>query len=125
MDQTPRIDHYARMKFPMYSTVYFSTITGTVTGWSTNGDMGEATTYCYQLNNGGDLVQETNLSPNPLATTPAAETPAAEAPAAETTPAAETPAASATETPAAETAPAAETTPASAPAAEAPAAETT
>ena len=109
MDQTPRIDHYARMKFPMYSTVYFSTITGTVTGWSTNGDMGEATTYCYQLNNGGDLVQETDLSPTPLATTPAAEAPAA----------------SATETPAAETAPAAETTPASAPAAEAPAAETT
>jgi len=111
MEEAPRMDHYTRMKFPMYSTVYFSTITGTVTGWSTNGDMGEATTYCYQLNNGGDLVQETDLSSTPLATTLAtpdsapasapAETPdsapAAEAPAASAT--AETPA-SAAETPA-------------------------
>jgi hypothetical protein len=106
------MDHYARMKFPMYSTVYFSTITGTVTGWSTNGDMGEATTYCYQLNNGGDLVQETDLSSTPLATTlatpdsapasatasAAAETPAS-APAAEA-PAASAPASAPAETPA-------------------------
>ena len=90
------IDHYARMKFAMNSKVLYNGQTATITGWSTNGDAGEATTYCYQLNSGGDLVQETEL----LSLTPegasATETPATETPVTET-PATETPA---TETPA-------------------------
>ena len=85
------IDHYARMKFAMNSKVLYNGQTVTITGWSTNGDAGEATTYCYQLNGGGDLVQETEL----LSLTPegasATETPATETPATET-PATETPA---------------------------------
>lgn len=113
---TPQIDHYARMKFPMRSTVYFSTITGTVTGWSTNGDMGEATTYCYQLNNGGDLVQETDLSSTALPTTLPAEPPATEPATASTEPAATEPAAS-TETASTEPAAASTEPPATEPAA--------
>ena len=50
------IDHYARMKFPMKSTVFFGTVSGVITGWSTNGDMGKDTTYSYQLDNGGSLI---------------------------------------------------------------------
>lgn len=55
------MDHYARMKFKMGSTVLYNGQTMTITGWSTNGDAGEATTYSYQLNGGGDLVLETDL----------------------------------------------------------------
>lgn len=64
MESRPEpIDHYARMKFKMGSSVLYNGETATITGWSTNGDAGEATTYSYQLNGGGDLVQETELSP--------------------------------------------------------------
>ena len=65
----PQMDHYARMKFKMYSTVYVNGKGATITGWSTNGDAGEDTTYSYQLNNGGELVQETELT----STAPVAE----------------------------------------------------
>lgn len=64
------LDDYARMKFKMGSTVLYNGQPVTITGWSTNGDAGDATTYCYQLNGGGDLVQETEL------TAVATETPA-------------------------------------------------
>lgn len=63
MENRPEpIDHYARMKFKMNSTVLYNGQTVTITGWSTNGDAGEATTYSYQLNGSGELVQETELS---------------------------------------------------------------
>ena len=98
----------------MYSSVYSSLspkISGTITGWSTNGDKGEETTYCYQLNNGGQLIQETELTANPEEAAPAdaaadatAATPAADAAADATaaTPAADAPADATAATPAAD-----------------------
>jgi hypothetical protein len=73
------VDHYARMKFKMGSTVLYNGETATITGWSTNGDAGEATTYSYQLNGAGDLVQETELTeaPAPAPAPATTETPAA------------------------------------------------
>ena len=60
-ERKPLVDHYARMKFKMGSTVLYNGKQTTITGWSTNGDLGEESTYCYQLNIGGDLIQETEL----------------------------------------------------------------
>jgi len=77
MDSRPQpMDHYARMKFKMGSTVLYNGETATITGWSTNGDAGEATTYSYQLNGGG-LVNETELTEAPAPAPATTETPAA------------------------------------------------
>ena len=81
----------------MYSSVYSTvsyTNSGTITGWSTNGDRGEETTYCYQINNGGEFVQETELTTNPAEAAPAPPAPAdaADAPAETPADAAPTPA---------------------------------
>jgi len=73
---TPTVDHYARMKFKMNSTVLYNGQPVTITGWSTNGEAGEATTYSYQLNGGGELVQETELTALATETAVATETPA-------------------------------------------------
>jgi hypothetical protein len=64
-----RIDHYARMLFKMGVEVLYNGQVAKVTGWSTNGDAGEATTYSYQLNGAGDLVQETDLTLAPIGAT--------------------------------------------------------
>jgi len=65
----PSIDHYARMLFKMGVEVLYNGKVAKVTGWSTNGDAGEATTYSYQLNGEGDLVLETNLTLAPIGAT--------------------------------------------------------
>jgi len=55
------VDHYARMKFKMGSSVVYNGQVAKVTGWSTNGEEEENATYSYQLN-GGELVKETELT---------------------------------------------------------------
>ena len=67
------VDHYARMKFKMGSSVVYNGQVANVTGWSTNGEEGEDATYSYQLN-GGELVRETELTAAPEPPAPAAET---------------------------------------------------
>ena len=79
------VDHYARMKFKMGSSVVYNGQVANVTGWSTNGEEEEDTTYSYQLNGGGELVNEKELT---AATEPVAPTEPAPAPA--PAPAAET-----------------------------------
>lgn len=56
-----RVDHYARMKFKMGSTVVYNGQPAKITGWSTNGEE-EDTTYSYQLNGSGELIHETELA---------------------------------------------------------------
>lgn len=59
----PVVDHYGKMLFKIGQTVLYNGQQFTITGWSTNEDSDADTfTYKYQLNNTGDLVQETNLS---------------------------------------------------------------
>jgi len=74
-------DYYALMKFKMQSTVIYKGASCKITGWSTNGN-NDIPTFCYQLNNGGVLVQETDLLlENTLPVTDAASTDAAVTPA--------------------------------------------
>ena len=86
--EPPSVDYYAMMKFKMGSWVLYNEKACCITGWSTNGDKGLESTFCYQLNGSGELVQETELTATEAPAAPAAEAAPAEA-AAEAAPAAE------------------------------------
>ena len=61
MRMQPKVDYYSLMKFKMYSSVTYKAAECKITGWSTNAANEDVPTFCYQLNNSGELVQESDL----------------------------------------------------------------
>ena len=67
MENNTAVDHYAKMKFQLGSTVYKNGQAFMLTGWSTNGKSGDDVTYSYQITGNGHMTfaEESQLSDVP------------------------------------------------------------